>query len=359
MKNIYSNLKIFRFGTELLEFKTSKRIFITGNFGAMNLGDESILAGQIFEIRRVQKNASIFVAARFPELIRKMHGKKVHAVNIKNPFSIFLQVLGSEIILVGGGGLFCKAFEPVSGVIYQIYFALLFLALPILLRKKVFVLGIGIYRNMYPFNLNLVVNLLKLANKVTVRDVHSFELLKEKGIDVELYKDNCYLMPVLPKGKIIKRVLGNKFRSGKTNIGIAVRLPFESSRRDIFIDSLVEYISKNGKSHFWFYNLDGHSNKVNDELINNKVIKKLGGPKENISIIGNSKHPSIIFSTFKYMDYFIAMRLHSMIFSDRLGVPYDGVSYDVKCATFLTSVGKKSLPIKKGLAGIFKQKFTK
>ena len=57
-------------------------------------------------------------------------------------------------------------------------------------------------------------------------------------------------------------------------------------------------------------------------------------------IVNPHKKPQEFFSIFKNMDYMITMRLHSMIFAYRLGIPFSGISYDIKCDDFLKSIGK-------------------
>lgn len=357
--NNYSKLKVFHFAKDLPIFKkdTTKQCLIAGNFGAMNTGDEAILAGQLIEIKKTSNKIKISIISRYPDQISKIHGKKIKAISIKNIYKIFTEIFKSQIIIVGGGGIFCKAYDPLGGVIFQLYFMLFLMGIPLLLRKKVYVLGVGIYKNMHPVNLKIAKFMLKLSDKVTVRDFHSYNLLKSSGIRGDLYKDNSYLMPLLSKKGVHKKIFRKISRSNKINIGVALRMPIITSHRKLLLREIANYIADNPSFNFWFYSLDGHPNRGNDYITNKAIMKQLGDSNKNVFMIKNSEHPTLIFSSFKYMDYIIAMRLHSMIFAERLGVPYDGISYDTKCETFLKSVGKKPLQIKKGLKNSLKRKF--
>lgn len=342
-QNKYRKLKIFHFASMIKDFKKSQNILIFGNFGAMNLGDESILAGEVAEIKNVSPNAKITVVSRYPSFVKKIHDGLINGVALRQPITLLKAILKANIIIVGGGGLFNKNRNQLSGYVYQSYIMILFIFLPKILNKKVYLLGIGIYENMNKVLLNIAKLLFGFVDLITVRDFHSHKLLNDLKIKNKIFKDNSYLMDTNNSPKDLMKVLGKNYSAKDLNIGLSLRTPFTPEKTKSLVDAVSSFMIKNKKATFWFYVLDNHLGRQNDSIINNLVINRVKKHNLKIRKVSNSFHPNQIFPSFKLMDKFITMRLHSMIFADRLLIPFVGISYDVKCSDFLQSVGKTNL----------------
>jgi hypothetical protein len=69
MTDIYSSLPIFSLSDYLLKSEISFwKFVIFGNFGAYNIGDEAILAGQIEDLKKIRRS-QITVISLYPKQI--------------------------------------------------------------------------------------------------------------------------------------------------------------------------------------------------------------------------------------------------------------------------------------------------
>lgn len=348
--NIYQNLNIFYFSNLINSlFKRPKiNCLIFGNFGAMNLGDEAILAGEIRELKKI-KNINIRVASRNPKYTSLIH--KVKTVSIYNLFSVIKYIFKSDFIIVGGGGIICKADRGLLGLMYQMYMLFLYFVLPKIFGKKIFALGIGIYKNSNPLILKIAGKLLGWVEYLSVRDFHSYDYLRSKKINSKIYKDNSYLMELISLREVKNdKFFKSKIIKNKSNIGIALLKPKSQAEENFLIAEVVDFVKSNYKdSIFWFYSCDFQKGFYNDYLFSKDVynrLKKEIGDNFTGYFMPTSWGPERFFSSFKLMDNFFTTRLHSSIFSQRVGINYKAYSYDEKCKSFLESIGKSYIDIR-------------
>jgi polysaccharide pyruvyl transferase WcaK-like protein len=339
----YKNLKTFHFSEEIMKRHTKKRLkcLIFGNFGAMNYGDEAILAGEIQELRKIP-NVAITVGARFPSTVKKLHG--VNAISLYNFVAIIKEISKSDFVIVGGGGLINKAERGLFGLLYQLYMLSLFFFTPLLFGKKLYVFGIGIYSNANKFIMFVTNLLLRRAQIITVRDHHSYDFLKSQNLPVKLYKDNSFLMD-LPEQSESDLYFKEHYNKERVNVGISLLKPDTKIETDYLLDELSQFIVKNRTvSDFWFYSSDYNPSYFNDEEFGRLLHEKVG-KNVKFHFVPTDWHPQKFFSTFKLMNYFIAMRLHVAIFAYRSGVHFVGIASNTKSNSFLQAIGTKPVRV--------------
>ncbi len=347
----YHQLPIFHFASELQKRHNRKQVkaLIMGNFGAMNLGDEAILAGQIQELKKI-KDITITVVARHPQEIKLLH--KTNAVSMYEFNKLRKCIKRSDIIIVGGGGLINKIERGLFGFLYQLYMLLTYFYLPRIYRKKLYILGVGMYSNANSFIISLVLPILRYASIVTVRDHHSYEFLKNKNVRVFLYKDNSYLMDLLPKKELLAdEFIKKHFHDGRNNIGISLVKPDLKADEKHLIEEVAKYIAKHhDNTDFWYYPADTNPSYLGDDKLAQDLleeVKKVTSDEINLYMIPKTYSPQFFFSTIKLMQGFIGMRFHTLLFAYRENVPFVGISYDSKCKSFIEAVGRKPLFFKK------------
>src|ERR1700704_3285142 len=142
----YQTLPVLKFSDLLKKQHTKKRLncLLFGNFVACNLGDEAILAGELEELKKIP-NLKATVVAKFPKEIQRLHNTK--AVSYYEFNTLRKEMKKADFIIIGGGGLFNKADPKIIGLAYQFYLLTLFLWAQRMFKKKIYVLGIGIYDN--------------------------------------------------------------------------------------------------------------------------------------------------------------------------------------------------------------------
>ncbi len=346
----YESLPILHFAEQIKKkhVKKSLKCIIFGNFGALNLGDEAILAGEITELQKIP-NLSITVIGRFPKEVHKLH--KVHALSMYDLYKVRREIRKSDFVIVGGGGLINKVERSINGFLFQLYMIFTFFFLPRFFKKRLYVTGIGIYDNANPLIVNLVLPFLKGATLLTVRDAHSHEFLKHKNVHAGLYKDNSFLMEQLNKEDVLKHDLFKKhYRKDRMNIGISLVKPDSKKDEKRLMEEVKKFIGEyREKADFWLYATDANPSYVNDLIIGTNLINDVQrefGSGVTFHTVPTNLSPKVYFSSFKLMNFMIAMRFHAAVFAYRNKVAFAGIPYDKKCTSFITSIGKKPINLK-------------
>lgn len=348
--DIYQSLQVLHFADVIKKHHTRKRLHcvLFGNFGACNLGDEAILAGELAELAKVP-NLKTTVVAKYPAEVKRIHNTK--AVSFYAFNSLRKELKKADFIIIGGGGLFNKAEPAVIGHAYQMYLLSLFLWAQRVFKKKIYVIGIGIYGNTNYFIKKLAVSLMKQAKLLTVRDQHSLEVLKENDALAKFYKDNSFLMELLPVSKVLQDPYFKRlYKKDRINIGLSLVKPESRKTEKQLLNELVTFISKNHqKADFWFYASDYHPKYFNDEKFGHvlhEMVKNKVGNNVAFHFVPTSWSPQMFFSSIKLMNCMISMRLHTTIFSYRTNSNFVGISYDKKCTSFIKSIGKEPIETK-------------
>lgn len=328
----YDQLPLHYFGKDirrLFDDKPTKGL-IFGNFGACNVGDEAILAGELAELQTIP--TTVTAVSRFPKNVKKLH--KVTTVPFSRPLEIIKQISHSDYVIVGGGGLFCKNDAGLKGLLFQLYTILFFLALPKLLRKKLLVIGIGFYENTNPVIAFLARQALSFADGLGARDQATYSYLKKHGLSVKLYKDSSFHMPLE-----INRFAPKKHNKRYT-VGLALNKPQAAKDAKYLRKVIAAFLNRyKENTHFLFYSLDYHPLYESDRVYMQSILTKAGKkPTISYEFMPVNQHPQQVFSSFKLADFMIVSRLHGSIFSHRLNVPFYGIAYDTKCASFLKSI---------------------
>jgi polysaccharide pyruvyl transferase WcaK-like protein len=346
----YSKLQTFHFAEELKKRHVKKNLkcIIFGNFGAMNQGDEAILAGEIQELRKLP-HISITAVARYPKEIKRIH--QVNALSQYDFYKIRKEIKKSDFVIIGGGGLINKAERSLIGLAYQLYMLLVYFFIPRMYRKKAYIMGIGIYDNANPLIVRLALPFFRTAGFITVRDHHSQDFLKRKNVHGSLYKDNSFLMDLTPTSQAQQEpYMKEHYRKDRMNIGISLVKPDNKKDEKKLIKELTKFIlSYKDQADFWFYATDANPKYFNDMMFSKVLIEEVTKhTKDQVTFhfVPMYMPPQLYFATFKMMNFIVAMRFHAAVFAYRSKIPFAGISYDKKCTSFIESVGQQPIQIK-------------
>lgn len=152
-------------------------VFLIGNYGNRNLGDEAILWALLHHVNSVhQRQATFIVPSRQPEEVGRFLGRERAALRpcrIAGPRALLASLRQSDLVLIGGGGIFSAYTGPLAR--WVPLFALLAKGL----GRRVAYFGLGFYDTTPPW-LRALVNLSFLtADLVVLRDRHSLAPLWE------------------------------------------------------------------------------------------------------------------------------------------------------------------------------------
>ncbi|MCK5376929.1 MAG: hypothetical protein KAJ97_07610, partial [Acidobacteria bacterium] len=84
--------------------KLHPRLFIVGYYGFHNLGDEAILSSMLAGFESTVPGAKVVVTSGDPEATTARHG--IGAVHWRDIPAIVREVGESDLVILGGGGLF-------------------------------------------------------------------------------------------------------------------------------------------------------------------------------------------------------------------------------------------------------------
>ena len=277
------------------------KYIVSGYIGFDNFGDEAI-AHVLSKKLKSEGAEKITLISSNPERTACLHG-----VNSCGMFQ-FLPSLFDADVLISGGGSLLQDVTSLKSLLY--YLGLIYTALVLGKKVRIFSQGIG------PINSKIGKILtkfaLKKAEKITVRDSKSQELLTDWGIKSELVKDPIFELELTKKKK-------------KGTVGIQLR-NFEGVNED-FLEKLSEEISK----RFYDKKIEILSlqDSVDIEVCTrfSEMLRKKG--IQNITVFDKLSINDVL-EKISDLEYLIAMRFHANVVGIKAGIKTLAINYDPK-----------------------------
>jgi polysaccharide pyruvyl transferase CsaB len=319
------------------EVDMSKRIVLLGYYGHDNLGDEAILEGIKQYFKELDEEFEIHVLSDFPNKVQKEHNVIAHTQiqplfrGSNNPVRFLKQLLGtrnlikeSEMLIVGGGGLYQDYFRPTPYGMWEILLAKS-LGKPIVL----FSIGAGPYRSRMGRVLSRIV--LKRADLITVRDDLSKKVLIEIGVKVP--------QPQVVRDPVISLDFRDNIEPFDLNkkegpyFGISVRPWFNDKDYKSIIAGISDEVISRYNGNVMFIPLHfGRDERIMHE------IRDMMRYKEHAKIMDLRYSVFQLMDIIGKMDVLIGMRLHSLILAAKMKVPFVGLAYDPKVGSFINEM---------------------
>ncbi|MFI8686192.1 polysaccharide pyruvyl transferase family protein [Rossellomorea sp. NPDC077527] len=321
------------------------KVLIHGFYGAGNTGDDAILHSIISQLNKVDMNAEVVVSIRSNNIKAYYGDKKIRYVMGSDHKSIYDEVSRSNLVIVGGGGLFqdyagfkpYNLFNGAEGAI-NYYFAPLLLAKMLGKKTMLYAVGYG------PFLDNNAAKasgwISNLADVITVRDNTSMKILEKNNcLKARLTADPAINLPY-SKCNIRKYI--NTDISNKKLVGINLRLwnygEYGTSKVYNVLLHVCRVLISNFNSHIVIIPFNKSKKEV--EMME-KFHSQL--PKEHSSIVYYNYSPVEIKSLCSELDLMIAMRLHASILAMGAGTPSIGIGYDPKVTEFYNELQLQQL----------------
>ena len=282
----------------------SKKVVISGYYGADNFGDEAILETLVKRLKNF--GTDITVLSSNPEKTKKNYN--VNAVKKFDLRKVINAISKSDVLISGGGSLLQDA-TSLKSLLYYLF--VIFIAQ--FLKKDVIIFAQGIGPISSKIGEFFTKKLLKKCRWVSVRDEKSLFLLRGWGIKTELVCDPLYDLELT--GSRTEKRVGVQLRSFKTLsekllITLANRIAIDFSDKEIEIYSFQDSEDLEVCKHFESLLLS-----VNPNLKTNVISGKT--PKQIISLIAD-------------LEYMIAMRFHAILIALRYGIKTLAINYDYK-----------------------------
>ena len=278
------------------------KYIVSGYIGFDNFGDEAIAKVLTGRLKKSGAEKITLISSN-PEKTAQIH--QVAACKMLD----FWKSLCEADVLISGGGSLLQDVTSVKSLIY--YLGVIYSALILGKKVEIFAQGIG------PINSKIGQILtrfaLSRADKISVRDKKSQELLKEWRIESELVKDPILELELPHKNQI--GVVGIQLRNYPT-------------LTDKFLNRLAEEIVKNfADKKIQIISLqDSVDLEVCEKFAR---ILKINGRENNVEVVNNLTINDV-FECIANLEYLVAMRFHANVVGIKAGVKTLAINYDIK-----------------------------
>jgi polysaccharide pyruvyl transferase CsaB len=323
------------------------KITICGYYGYQNTGDEAILSSIIDQLNTSIENIEILAFSGNPEESNKIHNVNTLFIgenwSIRKTFKLQnfddiinrIRVLSkSDLVLIGGGGIIHDlSLRSVSK------FWLNKIIISKLLGKKVMIYSVGVG----PINSKIGKLLVKYSfifvDIITVRDQFSKNELLNIGLNSQkILKTADPVFTLSPSETNVNNIfIAENISTDCEFVGISVRWnPYEFDENSSFLHEfntkiarIADYIIENLGVNVLFIPMQFPPRETNDKKIM-LTIRDIANNKDKIHILSGCYEPHTMLSIFGRMEMVIGMRLHSLIFSSKMNIPFIGLSYSSK-----------------------------
>lgn len=324
-----------------------KVILVWGYYGYGNLGDELALQA----LKRLVPTEHMLVTSVDPDLtwtqlgLRSVYSHCLldHRRNMTERARLFRAVSKADC-LVFGGGTFLHDQGHYRVVLMQFLWLLGMLIVAKASGTKVFALSIGLGPLKTRTGRWLTKVFLTLTDQILFRDPFSLDLAlnlsgrfahkSALGVDLVFFLDGA----TTDRGKSHQRkfdgaVIGLNLISHYDYLGEGVRK--REQMVQVFSDFCDELIRRY-QANIRF--IPFQTKVANDSAIGWEVQKRMAEP-ERFTIV-SSITPQNVFQHFGQVDYFVGMRLHSIVLAHILHIPYIAIAYSDKITYFTKDVGQ-------------------
>lgn len=330
-----------------------KKIFIAGAGSAAwwNAGDEAIFSSMLSDLRSEIPDAQFFVLSANPP--GTLQSYRVEEIPFNNIGLMVKAVKESDLLILGGGGLFYDYWgfnvddlltpDHVGQGVY-VDFAIL----ATLLNKPLMIYAVGVG----PLNSETGQSYTKIifeqAQQITVRDPASKELMASLGIPAE--KIQTTADPVYGARQVSANA-GQQYLQEKVGpslqapiLGVSLRAwnlndSPESDWGPSVAQALDHFIEQYGGTVL-FIPFHKKVDQVDDASESERV-QHLMKHADRAFVAEESYSPDEKVSILRCCDLVLGMRLHSLIFAIRYGIPVVGLAYDPKVSQVLLALHRE------------------
>jgi polysaccharide pyruvyl transferase CsaB len=277
------------------------KYLVSGYIGFDNFGDEAIAFVLSKKLKSEGAEKITFISSNPKKTA------SVYEVNSCGMFQ-FLPALFDSDILISGGGSLLQDVTSFKSLIY--YLAVIYSALILGKKVRIFAQGIG------PINSKIGQFLtkfaLKKAEKITVRDTKSQELLTNWGIESELVQDPVFELNLTQK-------------NSKGTVGIQLR-KFEGVN-EVFLEKLAGEVAKRFSDKK--IQIISLQDSMDIDVCSNFSDKLKSKGLSNVEVLSGLSINDV-FETISDLEYLVAMRFHANVAGIKSGIKTLAINYDPK-----------------------------
>lgn len=303
---------------------TRGRTLVVGGYGYGNLGDEAMLAGLLTQFDR----SRVTVVSRSPSETARFH--QVDSVDIAHAIPA-LASHGS--VVIGGGGLFGRDMGRLGRLLP------IFGELAARGGRNVYLRGVGFDREVPRTAQYVAARLCRVADEVTVRDATSAALLGEWGVKAAVAADLSSMLapaPVVAARQVLREAGVDVTRPV---VGLALTA-LDAGLAAQILDAVPRLIQANPEVEFCFVPMSRHpSVRTHDDRVLAAQLRDRA-PRLRVARVDD---PAVALALVGCFSALVAMRYHSLLFAERMGVPLVPVPYAEKCRRWLDERGRAAI----------------
>jgi polysaccharide pyruvyl transferase CsaB len=318
------------------------RILISGSFGMGNLGDEAILQGMIEAFRAEEPDIQAQVVAGNVQHIRTKF--QIDGIRWDSWADIMVAAQKADLLLQGGGGLFFDYGEYHPEKLLQNGAPDLnhFGSFPLvagMLGKRFMIFGCGVGPLQTGAGEEIVRLAFSTAQRATVRDRESLELLTRIGAPVDEVKvtaDPAFMLRLEREDRSREILDACHIQPDQPFMVVALRQWNMLGPRSDWPGRLAEVIEDFAREEALEVLLlplhKGYDNTMHDVLaarmhsVRPRIVSTDLSPEDAIGLIGKAR-------------LLIGMRLHSIVFAVMTGTPVVGLEYAPKVGSLMRRIG--------------------
>ncbi len=333
----------------------SKKVIVSGFYGARNLGDEMILRSISSSLMRADDAVQVYVASESPTQVEAAHG--LQAFERKNHTVSAYQVKTASAVVLGGGGLwhdytFARggglAAMFTGGTVSMAGFGILPLMGKVL-DVPFHVVGLGVGPLTDETARKTVKYLASHADSIYVRDPESGEILRNLPVREELVHvgpDSVYAVDLTDVQAVVPPALQDLKDQGYTIVGLNLRPWAKEDMMAVAFnvrDAIVEVAGRlrEQDKKLAVVALPMQAGQSMDRKAIGEVTRRLPSyiPSVFIDEAGELSLDAYI-GALESCSVLVSMRLHAALISHRVGVPAVGLCYDPKVYRHFDEVGR-------------------
>jgi polysaccharide pyruvyl transferase CsaB len=333
------------------------RLFVAGNFGFENLGDEAILAALLAELRQHHPGLTCTVTAGDGPRAAALHG--VATVPLSDPAAMAAAVGESDLVVVGGGGLFHEywGFDPDAVLTSGQWGIGCFGAPGVLaaLAGRPFVLhAVGVGPLFSEHARRFLRALAGSAAAVSVRDEPSREELVRCGVPADAVRvtaDPGFLFRPAPRARAAELLgaAGIALDDGPL-WGVAARpwqLGVVAGRTEAQIAGALERVLERRGGRVLLLPFQTLPGGLADDAATAERIRAGLRPDqvERVHVLPPFEDPADLAAVVGICDAVLAVRLHALVFAGLAAVPAVVLSYDPKVRSHAERLGLGELTL--------------
>ena len=327
--------------------------FIGGYYGAGNIGDEAILDCMLTDLRALKSDINFIVTSWNPEQTKQDF--YVEAIHWKNLSGIMDSIKKSDLVILGGGGLFQDywGIDPKTYLRKNFRDITAYGSIPLLARLNhipcmLYAVGIGPLKSDLSLrHTRFAVNNCDIA---TLRDSQSLSVLYPKDqplpTNLEITSDPVFSLETskTDERQIDEFISQLQLPQNSPLVGISLRFWDFSGQPQTWLSSvaagLTSFLNSHPNHHLLLipFQSNMESNYTNDTTIHHELGLLINNNRQ-VHVLPNQFTPRLTQALIKRCSLLVGMRYHSLVMGINAHIPVIALPYDPKVIFLMQEAG--------------------